>query len=91
MTTTAAISVSTVAYDGHGLDRACESLARIGATHVEPAFLGTFDDRGGQRVLAASFETGGKAQHVVLSDGPGWNDANHSRLAFGQGSGLVDD
>ena len=41
------ISVSTVAYDGYGLERACESLARLGATHVEPAFLSAFDSAGG--------------------------------------------
>jgi sugar phosphate isomerase/epimerase len=41
-----AISVSTVAYDGYGLARACESLARLGATHVEPAFVASFDSKG---------------------------------------------
>jgi sugar phosphate isomerase/epimerase len=40
------IAVSTVAYDGYGLERACESLARLGATHVEPAFLSAFDSVG---------------------------------------------
>jgi sugar phosphate isomerase/epimerase len=38
--------VSTVAYDGYGLDRACESLARLGATHVEPVFVTAFDGKG---------------------------------------------
>ena len=41
-----AIAVSTVAYDGYCLDRACESLARLGATHVEPAFVTVFDSKG---------------------------------------------
>ena len=41
-----AISVSTVAYDGYGLDRACESLARLGAAHVEPVFATAFDGKG---------------------------------------------
>jgi sugar phosphate isomerase/epimerase len=33
------ISVSTAPYDGYSRDRMLESLARIGATHVEPAYV----------------------------------------------------
>jgi sugar phosphate isomerase/epimerase len=33
------LSVSTAPYDGYSLDRTLESLARIGATHVEPAYV----------------------------------------------------
>lgn len=33
------ISISTAPYDGYSLDRMLESLSRIGATHVEPAYI----------------------------------------------------
>jgi sugar phosphate isomerase/epimerase len=33
------VSVSTAPYDGYSRDRMLESLARIGATHVEPAYV----------------------------------------------------
>lgn len=33
------VSVSTAPYDGYSCDRMLESLARIGATHVEPAYV----------------------------------------------------
>jgi sugar phosphate isomerase/epimerase len=33
------VSVSTAPYDGYALDRKLESLARVGATHVEPAYV----------------------------------------------------
>jgi sugar phosphate isomerase/epimerase len=38
------ISISTVAYDGYPLVRAFESISRIGASHVEPAFIKGYMD-----------------------------------------------
>lgn len=38
-------SVSTAPYDGYPLDRMLESLARIGATHVEPAYVIGYTER----------------------------------------------
>ena len=62
-----AIAVSTVAYDGYGLARACESLARLGATHVEPAFLGAFDRNG----IAPDFSQAGAAATASMIAGSG--------------------
>ena len=62
-----AISVSTVAYDGYGLDRACESLARLGATQVEPAFLTAFDSEG----IASDFSQAGAATAASVIAGSG--------------------
>jgi sugar phosphate isomerase/epimerase len=67
------ISISTVAYDGHGLDRACDSLARLGATHVEPAFLSIFDgesamvdfSQAGASATARSIAQSGLACEVI--------------------------
>ena len=38
------ISVSTAAFDGHGLPCALETLARLGVTHVEPAYIQGYMD-----------------------------------------------
>ena len=61
------LSVSTVAYDGYGLDRACESLARLGATHIEPAFLTAFDSEG----IAPDFSQAGAATAASVIAGSG--------------------
>jgi len=61
------LSVSTVAYDGYGLDRACESLARLGATHVEPAFVTAFDSEG----IANDFSQADAATAVSVIAGSG--------------------
>jgi len=62
-----AISVSTVAYDGYGLDRACESLARLGATHVEPVFVSAFDSIG----IAPDFSPAGAVTTALAIAGSG--------------------
>ncbi len=36
------VSVSTVAWDGHGMEAALDGAARAGARHVEPAFIGGY-------------------------------------------------
>jgi sugar phosphate isomerase/epimerase len=59
--------VSTVAYDGYGLARACESLARLGATHVEPAFLTAFDSQG----IAPAFSQADAAAAASVMAGSG--------------------
>ena len=61
------IAVSTVAYDGYGLERACESLARLGATHIEPAFLGAFDGAGGAADFSQSSASAAAA--VIAASG----------------------
>jgi sugar phosphate isomerase/epimerase len=61
------IAVSTVAYDGYGLDRACESLARLGATHVEPAFPDTL--AGGR--IASDFSQADASQTAISIENSG--------------------
>ena len=42
-------------------------------------------------MLAAAFETGGKAQHLILVEPFGRLDRDHCGLALGERAGLVDD
>ena len=44
VTTEPTLSVSTAPYDGYSRDRTLESLARIGATHVEPAYVAGYTE-----------------------------------------------
>src|SRR5687768_15159039 len=39
------VSVSAAPYDGYPLDRMLESLACLGATHVEPAYVAGYTER----------------------------------------------
>ena len=58
----------------------------------EAALLGTVDDRGGERMLAAALEAGGEPQQLIcVKAGPSGATADQFRLALGQGAGLVDD
>lgn len=47
------ISVSTAPFDGYSLDRALESLCRIGVTHVEPALVPGYAERFSEDVFSA--------------------------------------
>ena len=67
------------------------AVKSVGGAELQAAFLGAFDDRSGERMLAAPFEAGGQPQQLVLVDGADRNDADEARLALGQGPGLVDD
>jgi sugar phosphate isomerase/epimerase len=46
------LSVSAAPYDGYPLDRMLESLARLGATHVEPAHVPGYTERFDESVFA---------------------------------------
>lgn len=61
------IAVSTVAYDGYELDRTCESLARLGATLVEPAFLDT--PAGGRMASDFSQATAAETAGAIANSG----------------------
>jgi sugar phosphate isomerase/epimerase len=54
------LSVSAALYDGYALDRMLESLARLGATHVEPAYVAgcteRFDELAFTEAKAAEYE-----------------------------------
>jgi sugar phosphate isomerase/epimerase len=46
------LSVSAAPYDGYPLDRMLESLARVGATHVEPVYVAGYTERFDESVFA---------------------------------------
>ena len=55
------------------------------------ALGGTAQDGLGEGMLAAGFERGGEAQHIVIGEPVRRLDAGQRRLALGQSAGLVDD
>lgn len=68
------VSVSTAPYDGYELAQALDSIAAVGATHADPAFLAAassedeaFDAARGRRV-ARSLREAGLEAHAVYAD-----------------------
>jgi len=47
------ISVSTAPFDGYSLDRALESMSRVGVTHIEPALVPGYVERFNEDVFSA--------------------------------------
>ena len=87
------VSVSTVAWDGHGMEAALDGAAKAGASHVEPAFIrGTIPfteqdfDAGPASSLRRALEdrglrAGALSAHLDLS-APGAGEALQRRIRF---------
>ena len=87
------VSVSTVAWDGHGMEAALDGAAEVGASHVEPAFIrGTvpfteedFDEEPAFSLRRAledrGLRAGALSAHLDLS-APGACEALRRRIRF---------
>ncbi len=87
------LSVSTVAWDGHGMEAALEGAAAAGARHVEPAFIrgyvpfteADFSEASGRALRAGlearGLEAGALSAHLDLST-PDAAEALRRRIGF---------